>query len=568
MNNEITKLCTSELTEWFNTFKSPVYDYHLPEKFTFPFCYAPHPIAVAAAEELQDYIQCSLNNQHNFGTDSEIGGVGKMFGVLVVRDLQGQLGYLAAFSGKLGNSNYCPGFVPPVFDTHDEEGFYKKGEAETNIINRKIEALEAAPEYLTLKNLSEQKKSEASTSISKLKIDIREAKALRKQQRHEAINQLSADKLIQVNENLNQESILWHYKLKELNKYWKKILEELSAELSVYQEKIDVLKAERKAKSAGLQRELFEKYTFLNQYRVKKNLMDIFDVTDEVTPPSGAGECAAPKLLQYAFTHDLKPIAMAEFWWGKSPASEIRKHGNYYPACKSKCRPILGHMLEGIVTDENPMLANPAVGKEISIIMEDDYLLVVNKPAEFLSVPGKKIEDSVYTRMKERYPEATGPMIVHRLDMSTSGLMLVAKTKYIHQALQSQFIKRKIKKRYVALLEGSTSENNGEINLPIRVDLDNRPRQLVCYEYGKPAVTGWEVVEQHEGLTKVYFYPLTGRTHQLRVHASHPSGLGMPIKGDDLYGKKQDRLYLHAEAIEFTHPVSNQWVFVESKADF
>jgi len=555
---------------WRNCFK--LLDHNnieVPDKFNYPFCYDPQPIAINAAQELQVYISHFLESQHLFGSDTE-DGIGKMFGVLVVRDSNGQLGYLSAFSGKLGNSNHYPGFVPPVFDLMDVDGFYKKEEAETNIINRQIEMLESNEEYVEALKMVDQKKNEAAAALYKLKSEIKEAKALRKEKRLKVPQALAPSELEALNESLNQESIVWHYKLKELNKYWKRRLEELAEELAVFQKEIDALKIARRVKSSALQHKLFKQYTFLNQYGVTKSLMDIFEITDEITPPSGAGECAAPKLLHFAFMNGLQPITMAEFWWGKSPSSEIRKHGYFYPACNGKCKPILAHMLEGVEMDENPMLTNPALGKDLPIVFEDEYLLIVNKPAEFLSVPGKKIVDSVYTRMKSLYPEATGPLIVHRLDMSTSGLILIAKTKQIHQHLQSQFIKRRIKKRYVAILDGryEGSELKGEIMLPLRVDLDDRPRQLVCYEYGKPAHTKWEIISNHENETRVHFFPVSGRTHQLRVHASHPFGLNKPIKGDDLYGTRDERLFLHAEMLEFVHPVTRETVIVEAKAEF
>ena len=215
-------------------------------------------------------------------------------------------------------------------------------------------------------------------------------------------------------------------------------------------------------------------------------------------------------------------------------------------------------MLEGIPMDENLLIKSLSREKVIEIIYEDDVLLVINKPAELLSVPGKEIKDAVYTRMKEKYPNATGPLIVHRLDMSTSGLLLLTKTKEANKVLQSQFIKRTVKKRYIALLDGDLREDKGKIKLPLRLDIDDRPKQLVCYEAGKNAETIWEVIERKNNKTRVYFYPITGRTHQLRIHAAHKNGLNSPIIGDDLYGKKQDRLYLHAEYIQFSHPVSNK----------
>ena len=314
-----------------------------------------------------------------------------------------------------------------------------------------------------------------------------------------------------------------------------------------------------------MQQKLFAEYSFLNQFGERKSIGEIFNNN----PPAGAGECAAPKLLHYAFEHSLKPIAMAEFWWGQSPKSEIRKHKQFYPACKSKCEPILmSHMLNGFDMEANPFQENPAEGKNIEIVFEDEVLAVINKPAEFLSVPGKIISDSVYQRVKELYPNATGPLIVHRLDMSTSGLMLIAKDEETYVKLQSQFIKRTIKKRYVALLDGILEENEGFIDLPLRVDLDDRPRQLVCYEHGKPAQTKWEKIEVRNNQTLVYFYPITGRTHQLRVHASHELGLKTPIVGDDLYGTIANRLHLHAESLTFEHPITREKMTITKEAIF
>ena len=259
---------------------------------------------------------------------------------------------------------------------------------------------------------------------------------------------------------------------------------------------------------------------------------------------------------------------MAEFWWGDSPKNEIRRHGCYYPACKGKCEPILKHMLQGLSVEENPLLRELQQEKDLEIVYEDDALVVVNKPAGMLSVPGKLDVDSVYQRMKRRYPEATGPMIVHRLDMATSGLLLIAKTKEAHQNLQAQFKNRIVQKRYVALLSEVLAEEEGKILLPLRPDPEDRPRQVVDRIHGKTAITHYQVIGREKEGTRVFFYPQTGRTHQLRVHAAHPSGLNAPIIGDELYGKKAERLYLHAEYIAFHHPISGQWIEVEKKADF
>jgi tRNA pseudouridine32 synthase/23S rRNA pseudouridine746 synthase len=228
---------------------------------------------------------------------------------------------------------------------------------------------------------------------------------------------------------------------------------------------------------------------------------------------------------------------MAEFWWGQSPASEIRKHQNFYPSCNGKCKPILNHMLNGIDVDPNPLLICKAKNKPIEIIYEDENILLINKPSDLLSVPGKNIKDSVYNRIKQKFPMITGPIIVHRLDMSTSGLMIITKNKGAHKHLQKQFINHKIKKKYTAILDGEVSVYEGEINLPIRLDIDDRPRQLVCDINGKPSRTKWKVLEIKNKRTKICFEPITGRTHQLRVHSAHIRGLNIPILGDDLYGK-------------------------------
>ena len=561
------------------TFKSPQSDcfirfqantegYSLPKRFTFPFYYEPHPLSLLAATELQTYIENQTEWQHNFGFEEGKSGIGKMFGVLVVQNQQKEIGYLAAFSGKLARGNHHSRFVPPVFDILEEDGFYRIGEEENNKINRLIEDLERNPALLVLKEQQKAETKQAEEDLTQLKQVIKQAKVERDIRRNQGKETLSDHDFAALETALNKESAHYFYQLKDLGRAWQRRHTILQQELDVFLSEINALKEARKIRSNQLQQQLFENYTFLNYQGKNKSLFDIFQISENIAPPAGAGECAAPKLLQYAFLHNLTPLSMAEFWWGQSPSSEIRKHGYFYPACKSKCEPILGHMLEGIEMDENTILINPAEGKELETIYEDEYLLVVNKPAEFFSVPGKQIEDSVLSRMKKKYPEATGPLVVHRLDSATSGLLVIAKTKEVHQHLQNQFISRKIKKRYTALLDGLVTEDEGFIDLPLRVDLDDRPRQLVCYTHGKPAQTAWKVISRHNNQTKIHFFPITGRTHQLRVHASHPLGLNMPIVGDDLYGKKADRLCLHAEYLEFVHPVSHEVMKIEVEAKF
>lgn len=554
------------MSKLFQPFKTDISAITLPEKFTFPFYYEPHELSIIAAKELQKYLESQTEFEHNFGLEKDQNGlvIGKMFGVLVVQNQKGKLGYLWAFSGKLSESNYLPHFVPPVFDTLQEDGFYKQGEALLNQYNAQIAALENNPDFLEALGNLEKLKSQAEKELTEYKENAKIAKKIRDGKRITAEETLSFDAYKTIQKQLSKESQEESILFKKMNKYWRMTLEEATQKAALFQLEIDNLKEERKAKSAALQQQLFENYSFLNQYGQIKSIGEIFNGN----PPAGAGECAAPKLLHYAFEHGLKPIALAEFWWGQSPKSEVRKHQQFYPACTGKCEPILGHMLSGIETDENPFAVNSAEGQELDIVFEDEYMAVVNKPVEFLSVPGKQVTDSVYTRMKEKYPQADGPLVVHRLDMSTSGLILIAKSNEVHKKLQYQFIKRLVKKRYVALLEGDLKTENGFINLPLRVDLDNRPNQLVCFEYGKPAQTQWKIIEKRNGQTLVYFYPITGRTHQLRVHASHPLGLNTPIVGDDLYGTKANRLHLHAESITFQHPVSKEMMTITTEADF
>jgi tRNA pseudouridine32 synthase/23S rRNA pseudouridine746 synthase len=550
----------------FQPFKTNISGISLPEKFTFPFYYQPHELSIIAAKELQSYLETQTDFEHNFGLKEEQKGlvIGKMFGVLVCQNQEGELGYLWAFSGKLAGVNHLPHFVPTIFDMLHEDGFFRREEEVLNAINRQIEILENSDELQSKKNKLETTKKEATLDIQNQKDKIKRLKIERDEKRISFTN-LSSSEIEQLEVELSEESKKESILLKKMTKYWNFEIEKAQNQVNLVLDEINQLKEERRLKSGALQQKLFAEYSFLNLLGERKSIGEIFNNN----PPAGAGECAAPKLLHYAFEHNLKPIAMAEFWWGQSPKSEIRKHKQFYPACKSKCEPILlSHMLKGVDMENNPFQENPAEGKNIEIVYEDEVLAVINKPAEFLSVPGKIISDSVYQRVKELYPKATGPLIVHRLDMSTSGIMLIAKDEETYVKLQSQFIKRTIKKRYIALLNGILEENEGCINLPLRVDLDDRPRQLVCYEHGKPAQTKWKKIEIRNNQTLVYFYPITGRTHQLRVHASHELGLKTPIVGDDLYGTKAHRLHLHAESLIFEHPISNKRLLIKIPISF
>ncbi|MEC4052867.1 pseudouridine synthase [Myroides odoratimimus] len=556
----------------FRKFTSDVQSIALPTKFTFPFYYEPHPLTVLAAEELQHELSTHPLIAPLFDTEDEnCLPTGKMFGVLVVKNEKGELGYLAGFSGKLGSHTDLEGYVPLIFDLWNEDGFFAREDVEVkaiNAINAKIEKLEADTVYSNAKALLKQQIAEEKTAIEEKKAQHKkqknERKAIRKEQ--EAI--LSPEEFQLLNDDLVKQSLRDKYELRVLTEYWQEQITTTRDITTSIEEELNNLKEERKQKSNGLQQKLFASYKFLNYKGEEQSLLEIFEKTVLQQPPAAAGDCAAPKLMQYAYEHNYTPIALGEFWWGESPKSEIRKHQHFYPSCRSKCEPILGHMLEGLEVDDNPLLINPALNRPIEVVYEDEYFAIVNKPEDFLSVPGIYILDSVYERMKLRYPNATGPLIVHRLDMPTSGILIIAKDKDSHKALQSQFIKKSLEKRYVAILDGIIAEDEGIIELPLRIDFDDRPRQMVCYEYGKYAKTRYEVIERKDGKTKVYFYPITGRTHQLRMHASHPKGLNTPIVGDDLYGTKADRLYLHAERITFRHPKTYELMTFTIKESF
>lgn len=546
----------------FHQFKKDVSGIELPVKFNYPFNYTPHDISIIAAEELIDFLEHQFLPSHQFGADGK-DGFGKMFGVLVVLNDLGQLGYLGAFSGKLMESNHHSGFVPPVFDILKKEGFFKVGERKIREVTADLERLESELNYHQLCNDYDLALVQCAKEIEEFNKEVNLAKKKRR-----IIRDQTKDNSDQVLKQLDEESADFHYQMKNLKASCREKLENLSKRVREVEERINTLKEKRKKMSAELQLQLFENYAFLNSNGESKSLNQIFHIDTEIVPPSGAGECCAPKLMQYAYLHNMKPISMAEFWYGKSPSSEIRKHKHYYPACRSKCLPILKHMMEGLDVEENSMLIRLKGEKNIEVLYEDSSIVVLNKPTEFLSVPGAKIEDSVYLRIKEMYPLASGPLIVHRLDMSTSGIMLIALTKRAHYHLQRQFENKTIRKRYVAILDGLTKEDFGVIDLPIRVDIDDRPRQLVDFEHGKPSYTEWNVIKKNASQTLVNFFPKTGRTHQLRVHASHPLGLNIPILGDDLYGTRSERLFLHAEEIEFIHPITELSMRFEKKASF
>lgn len=552
----------------FTPFNAPIDGYRLPDKFTFPFFYQPHPLCELAAQELQQYLSDQTHWQHNFGIDGSQSGTGKMFGVLLVESLEGKIGYLSAFSGKIADKNILPGFVPPVFDMLAEESFFRAETAEIMAANKKFNQLKSNPRIAELTSKIKQLTSEYQQQEQLQREAMIAGRAERKAQRKLAESSFAGEALQNRLDELAKQSVAEKNVLKYLKLEWDDKIAVLQHELDELNINLNALQEQRKTLSNTLQNKLFDNYRFLNIRGEEKSLNAIFKPTNAPVPPAGAGECAAPKLLHFAFKHGFKPLALAEFWWGVSPKSEVRQHGKFYPSCQSKCFPILGHMLEGMDVDDNPLEENWAEDKELEILFEDEAMVVVNKPSGLLSVPGKTIKDSAYTRLQQRYPDVEGPFVIHRLDMATSGLLVFALTKRANKSLQKQFISRSVQKRYMALLEGAVSQTSGQITLPMRGDPDDRPRQLICFEHGKPAETYWELIETRDNRSKLYLYPKTGRTHQLRVHCAHHLGLNLPMVGDGLYGQRADRLHLHAQRLKIEHPYTKQPMTFEADSEF
>ena len=573
-----------------------------PRQFTYPFCYDVDPLAEAASLELQRYIA----DADLMSTEK---GCGKMFGVLVVEyeDEDGSLqrGFLAAYSGLLGGRNDWPYFVPPVFDAQQPDGHFKRTEREISAINREIAAIEHDPEYLQSVEQHEQTKKRLQAEVDAFKAEVDAAKA-RRDARRKSGEPLSEEEQVE----MIRESQFMKAELRRRRKAMEQAGSTLNTQHSTF---LKSLQRKRKQMSDELQRWLFSAYRMLNAKGEERDLIDIFREYTHAMPPAGAGDCCAPKLLQYAYLHHLRPVCMAEFWWGESPVSEIRHHLHYYPACRSKCLPILTHMLKGLDVAPNPLVQKRHTA-EPRVLYADEYIMVVDKPAGMLSVPGKaesvrsEFSDSANISVEEYFANNSKLKIqnskflkaAHRLDMDTSGLLVLARTEEAYVELQRQFASRETVKRYEAVLSGVPTQNSKlktqnssaqpsgcleAISLPLIADINDRPRQRVDMEHGKPALTLYNIVEVRavdantavayttkkvdKGRTLIHLYPKTGRTHQLRVHCAHPLGLACPILGDPLYGiERADRMYLHAAELTFRHPVTGEPMHFLSPSGF
>ncbi len=536
--------------------KELIYDVELPELFTNPFDYEPHPLVEAARKVLCDYL-LTVKEWHD-----EI-EQGKMFGVLVVENQQGELGFLAAFSGYLAKQTKHDYFVPPILDLLEPGGFFALEEANISQINRTIASFEQNEELreakISLAKLIEEEQRETEV----MRNEYLASRARRRELRQAGCDEMTLEKL-------NGESQRQKGALKRRELYFraqqeplKKIIEQCEAQ------RIKLL-SERQNRSAALQKLTFSRFEPLNANGKATNLITIFNEYNQTSPPAGSGECAAPKLLHYAFLNQLRPVAMGEFWWGSSTRGEVRRHLNYYAACRGKCHPILSYMLQGLeIEPPRQRTQEESLREQLSVIYEDDYFVAFNKPSGLPSVRGVNHTISVQSIAEERYPEVNpNNLIVHRLDMDTSGVLIVAKSSEVQASLQRQFAEHTIRKRYIALLDGVLQRSSGAIDLPLILDPMDRPRQRVDHKQGKAAYTHFSVIGIEGVKTRIALYPQTGRTHQLRVHCAHVKGLNMPIIGDRLYGSPAERLMLHAEQITLIHPITNRKFTLKSSPKF
>ncbi|MCI5777107.1 MAG: pseudouridine synthase [Bacteroidales bacterium] len=518
--------------------------------FTYPFAYTPDDKCREAAEMVKE----EMTRRSELSADI---ASGKMFGVLVCMNENGEMGFIASFSGTLGGRSHQKWFAPPLLDYEQEGGIFKTEEIAISTINERICAMETNAEYASKRENLIKREAENALTIETLKKRYAENREARKIMRAEKP---------EMKEELDKQSQFEKAEIKRTAARLGAETEKMRDELAAWKEEIEHLKTERKRRSNILQRWLFSRMKARCADGRSVSVWDIFQEAGRGVPPSGTGECAAPKLLNYAFSHGLRPICMAEFWMGTSPKGEIRDEGHFYPACNTKCGPLLARMMRGMDVEANPLEA-PKAGGELKIVFEDEWLVVVDKPCGLMTVDESGGHDSLMGRIRT-IRTITGPGYVHRLDMATSGIVVIAKDKETHAAMQRLFETRQIKKRYVAIVDGTPSQKSGVISLPLIPNIEDRPRQMVDFIRGKEAVTEYEVCGSEGGRTRINLYPLTGRTHQLRVHLANPMGLGCPIVGDNLYGRLGERLLLHSDAIWFTHPHTGEAIHIESPAEF
>lgn len=531
-----------------------------PSRMNNPLNYTPHPLCVMAAEEVRRMVR------ENAVMSSETRKSGKMFGVLVVETPDGNTGYLAAYSGQIAGRSNWDGFVPAVFDYLQDGGYFKTCEAEITAINKQVRLMETSEERRRLLTHLDETIAKAASEEQAYKTLMHESKARRDSER--AAGGVTPEREAE----MTRKSQFQKAELRRMRRRNADTIAMARETCHRYDTSISLLKQKRRTMSDRLQEWLFHHFVMLNKDGDSRSLTDIFRTSLSASPPAGAGECCEPRLLQYAFSHAMTPKCMAMFWIGASPEGEIRHEQTYYPACRSKCKPILEWMLgKDIVKDDTFITQHN--GDNLNIIYQDRDIIVVDKPAGMLSVPGKNDAPSVLSLLQRKMEDNIFP--VHRLDMDTSGLMVFVRNKKAQRNLQRQFETHSIVKRYIALLERKPDSEHGTISLPLSPDMADRPRQMVDYRHGKQALTHYRLCTSPStpmrrqfltvGDNLVELSPLTGRTHQLRVHCAHPDGLASPIVGDRLYGTtNHPRLCLHAEYLEFRHPTTGEIVIFKN----
>ncbi len=496
---------------------------------------------------------------------------GKMLGVLIATDSNGLSHTLYAFSGQLGKGGFhYPGFVEPVFDYLQPDGYFKRHEAEISLQNYEI-ALFEKNSFAEIKREYEGMKKRVEAEIAEYKEKCRRSKMQRADRRatsHPDEHELAA---------MLRQSQFEKAELHRLKKRAAADLEPYAANLKKAVAHLDALKEKRRSDSESLQKWLFSNFRVMNARGECRSLNDIFAETAMRIPPSGAGECCAPKLLQAAYMRGLTPVAMAEYWYGKPKGGEVRIHGRHYPACRGKCLPVLRWMLQGLNVEPSLDSERSTIAvQEPRIIYENQWFCVIDKPGGMLSVPGRSAAISLQRWLEDKFGPDSQVKVAHRLDQDTSGLIIATFGELPYKTMQSLFATRQVAKTYAAALDGNYEAKgmpvSGRIELPLSPDWLDRPRQRIDFDCGKPAVTDFEFTSVSGGRSRVLFHPLTGRTHQLRVHSAFETGLGMPIVGDRLYGKSGDdgfkRLLLHAHKIEFTFPIDGSLYCFESPIPF
>jgi tRNA pseudouridine32 synthase / 23S rRNA pseudouridine746 synthase len=476
---------------------------------------------------------------------------GKMYGVLQAESASGDRIVLKAFSGLLNGAATIAGWVPPIPGREAVAAAETETIAALAAMKQELIELDRAPEREQYRLLA----AEFSDRLAKLAIAHRQRKDWRDLERHRLTAILTDTQLTTALDRLTAQSRQDGRERRELKLERDAVLQPLAAIVEQIEQRMRELKQQRKVRSRQLQTQMHEAYRLMNFLGTSTSLRELMPAGI----PTGTGDCCAPKLLHYAATHQLKPIAMAEFWWGEPTAD--KRQGEFYGACAERCQPLMGFMLAGTTPHDDALLP---------IIYEDEYLIAVDKPSGLLSVPGRYLDrqDSVLTRIQQSY-STDRISTIHRLDRDTSGILLLARDRATYQHLTRQFHARQIQKVYAAILAGKLDRDNGSIELPLWGDPNNRPLQAVDFDRGKPSLTKFQVIETIDDRTRVEFIPITGRTHQLRVHAADDRGLGMPILGDRLYGCKSIvRLHLHAKELTFTHPVSNQNIRLRIEVPF